>query len=103
MLFLTAAEKTGVIICVFCALSFCSVCVCVPRGGTSRAATEQNRGKGQAGVGSQFSLGHRWRGELRGVQDRLGGHVEEEGGSGRRVRLRGGLRNVCAYISCMCV
>lgn len=70
----------------------CFVCMCVfvcghvPRGTMSRVA-KQKRRKGQAGVGSQFSLGHRWRDE-QNVRLRL------------EVMWRRGLRNVCAY---MCV
>lgn len=51
-----------------------------------REAKQKPR-KGQAGVGSQFSLGHRWR-VGQNVRLRLG------------VMWRRGLRNVCAY---MCV
>lgn len=37
---------------------------------------KQKQRKGQAGVGTLFSLGHRWRGE-QNVRLRLGGHVKE--------------------------
>lgn len=65
-------------------------CVQVPHGILSRVAKQKHR-KGQAGVGSQFSLGHRWHGE-QNVKLSLG------------VMWRRGLRNVCAYMCvCACV
>lgn len=58
----------------------CFVCVQYLMGSCQRVPKQKHR-KGQAGVGTQFSLGHRWRGGLN-VRLRLwggGGYEEEEG------------------------
>ena len=54
---------------------------------------KQKRRKGQAGVATQFSLGHRWCGGLN-VRLRLWGYVEEEGFLGMSVHTY-----VCVCVS----
>lgn len=55
-----------------------------------RSGMKQKQRKGQTGVGTQFSLGHRWCVE-QNVRLRLGGHVKE------------GVAGMSAYTSDECV
>lgn len=62
-------------VCICACLCVC-LCMCAYTSWDHVRVAKQKLRKGQPGVGSQFSPGHRWRGG-QNVWLRLGGYVEE--------------------------